>query len=112
MGARWEVGPVCCLRQEEVEGSIHVGREQEGTRSNRPKLAALEVAVRQAGEREDVLYLCDNQSVLTQVNGLIWRGSKATLAITPNADIVRDLLCMLQFCKIAHRGREVHFLGK
>lgn len=42
-----------------------------------------------ADEKEDILYLCDNQSVLTEVNGCIGEGAKATLATAPNADIVR-----------------------
>lgn len=42
-----------------------------------------------ADEKEDILYLCDNQSVLTEVNGCIGEGGKATLATAPNADIMR-----------------------
>ena len=60
-----------------------MGREQEGTSSNRPELAALEAALRQVDEAEDILYLCDNESVLKEVNGWIGEGGKATLATAP-----------------------------
>jgi hypothetical protein len=50
------------------QGCMCVGREQEGTSSNRPELTALEAALRQSDKTVDILYLCDNQSVLTEVN--------------------------------------------
>jgi len=86
----------CCLQRGEIAGCIRVGREQEGTSSNRPELAALEAALRQVDEAEDILYLCDNESVLKEVNGWIGEGGKATLATTPNADIMREVLCSLR----------------
>ena len=75
---------------------MRVGREQNGTSSNRPELAALEVALRQADETDDILYFCDNQSLLTEVNAWIGEGGKATLAMSPNADIMREVLCTLR----------------
>ena len=77
-----------------MKGCILVGREQEGTSSSRPELAALEIALRQ--EKEDVLYLCDNQSVLTEVNGWLGKGGKVTLSTAPNANIMREVLCTLR----------------
>ena len=58
--------------------------------------ASIEAALRQADETEDILYLCDNQSGLTEVNGWIGEGGKATLATAPNADIMREVLCTLR----------------
>jgi hypothetical protein len=46
----------CCLHRSDMAGYIRVGREQEGTSSNRPELAALEAALRQVDETEDILY--------------------------------------------------------
>ena len=86
----------CGLHRSDIEGCMHVGREQEGTSSNRPELAALEAALRQADETEDIHYLCDNQSVLTEVNAWIGQGGKATLATSPTADIMREVLCTLR----------------
>lgn len=65
---------------------MRVVRDQEGPSSNRPELAALEAALRQADDQEDILYLCDNQSVLTEVNGWIGEGGKATLAAHQEQD--------------------------
>ena len=38
------------------------------------------------------LYLGDNESVLTDVNKLVGEGSKATLAKTPNMDILEETI--------------------
>ena len=86
----------CCLHRSDMAGCIRVGREREGTSSNRPELAALEAALRQVDEAEDILYLCDYESVLSEVNGWIGDGGTATLATAPNADIMREVLCSLQ----------------
>ena len=43
----------CCLQKGNVKGCIRVGREQEGTRSSRPELAALEIALRQATDKDE-----------------------------------------------------------
>jgi len=110
---------LCCLHRSDIAGCIRVGREQEGTSSNRPELAALEAALRQVDEAEDILYLCDNESVLTEVNGWIGEGGKATLATAPNADIMREVLCSLRMRIIAgsatflikvksHRGEPIN----
>jgi hypothetical protein len=86
----------CCLHRSDVAECMRVGRAQEGTSSNRPELAALEAALRQVDKTEDILDLCDNESVLTKVNGWIGEGGKATLATAPNADIMREVLCTLR----------------
>ena len=86
----------CGLHRSDIKGCMRVGREREGTRCNWPELAALEAALRQAGETDDILHLCDNQSVLTDVNAWIGEGGKATLATSPNADIMREVLCTLR----------------
>ena len=37
-----------------------------------------------------------SQSVLTEVNGWLGEGGKATLTTAPNADIMREVLCTLR----------------
>lgn len=86
----------CCLEKGNMKGCIRVGREEEGTRSRRPELVALEIAPRQAVEKEDAMYLCETQSVLTEVNGWLGKGGKATLSTTTNVDIMREVLCTLR----------------
>jgi len=41
-----------------------VGREEEGSRSNRPELAAFVLALRSTPVTQPILYLCDNQALL------------------------------------------------
>ena len=86
----------CCVEKGNGKGCNREGREQEGTRFGRPELAALEIALRQAAEKEDVVYLCDKQSVLTEVNGWLGEGGKDTLSTAPNANIMREVLCTLR----------------
>ena len=41
---------------------------------------------------DDLLYLGDNESVLTDINKWVGEGSKATLANAPNADILSEII--------------------
>ena len=71
----------------------------QGARGNELESAGISSTrgcLRQVDEAEDILYLCDNESVLTEVNGWIGEGGKATLATAPNADIMREVLCSLR----------------
>ena len=55
-----------------------VGREEEGSSSNQPELAAFLLALRDTLVEEPLLYLCDNQSVLKAVTrwiGWRWKGN-------------------------------------
>ena len=51
-----------CLGDPDVQQCVGVGREEEGTSSNRPELAALVLALRKTRITDNLLYLCDNQS--------------------------------------------------
>jgi len=46
-----------------------MGREEEGSSSHRPELAAFLLALRDTLIEEPLLYLCDNQSLLKAVKG-------------------------------------------
>ena len=55
-----------------------VGREEEGSISNQPELAAFLLALRDTLVEEPLLYLCDNQSLLKAVTrwiGWRWKGN-------------------------------------
>ena len=54
-----------------------MGREEEGSSSNRPELTAFLLALRDTLIEEPLLYLCDNQSLLKAVNRWIGEGGKA-----------------------------------
>jgi len=56
-----------------------VGRDEEGSSSSRPELAAFFLARRDALIEEPLLYLCDNESLLKAVTRWIGEGGKATL---------------------------------
>ena len=108
--AKWELGSAAFAKGSKVKCCIRVGLQWVGGRraiSNRPELSrsligrSVGSSLTTGGEKEDLLYLyiCDNQAALTEVNGWIGEGGRATLAITPNVDIMREVckvLCMLR----------------
>jgi len=48
------------LRRKKKKHQCKVGREEEGSSSNRPELAAFLLALRDTLIKEPLLYLCDN----------------------------------------------------
>jgi hypothetical protein len=44
---------------------------------------------------EDVLLLCDNEAVLCAIKKWVGQGGKAMLATAPDADILREIVCLL-----------------
>ena len=66
---------------------------------------------------EDVLVLCDNAAVLCAIKNWFGQGGKATLATAPDADILREIVCLLMqrmraatfLIKLeAHRGEPIN----
>ena len=99
-----------------------MGREEEGTSSNRPELAVLVLALRKTKVTDNLLYLCDNQSLLKAVQK--WTGDwpKQTLANAPDEDILREIIKFLKtmvqngaatfLVKVkAHRGESLNELA-
>jgi len=76
------------LRRKKKKQQCKVGREEEGSSSNRPELAAFLLALRDTPIEEPLLYLCDSQSLLYAVNRWIGEGGKATLVGAPDLDIL------------------------
>jgi len=72
-GSEMEVG-YNNLRRKKKEQQCKVGREEEGSSSNRSELAAFYLALRDTLIEEPLLYLCDNQSLLKVVNRWIGEG--------------------------------------
>jgi ribonuclease HI len=81
------------FREEGADKCARVGREEEGTSSNRPELGG--VALQSAALSEDVLLLCDNEAVLCAIKKWVGQGGRATLATAPDADILREIVCLL-----------------
>jgi ribonuclease HI len=71
---------------------VRVGREDEGTSSNRPELGGVVLALQSAALSEDALLLCDNEAVLRVIRKWVGQG---TLATAPDADILQEIICLL-----------------
>jgi len=84
------------LRRKKKKQQCKVGREEEGSSSNRPELAAFLLALRATLIEEPLLYLCDNQSLLKAVNKWIGEGGKTTLVGAPDADILAATIEILR----------------
>ena len=78
-----------------MRANVRVGREDEGVNSNRPELGVVVLVLQSVGLNEDVLLLCDNEAVLCVIRKWVGQGGKATLATAPDADILREIICLL-----------------
>ena len=67
-------------------------REEEGSSSIRPELAAFVLALRGIPMTKPMLYLCDNQALLKAVKRWVGEGGKATLVGAPDADILLEAI--------------------
>ena len=60
-----KMGSGCCkFKEEGADKCARVGREEEGTSSNRPELGGIVLALQSAALSKDTLLLCDNEAVL------------------------------------------------
>ena len=71
---------------------MKVGRTEEGCSSSRPEGGALLLALPATRAEDDLLYLGNNESVLTDINKWVGEGSKVTLANAPNAGILTEII--------------------
>ena len=76
------------LRRKKKKQQFKVGREEEGSSSSWPELAAFLLALRDTLIEEPLLYQCDNQSLLKAINRWIGEGGMATLVGAPDTDIL------------------------
>jgi ribonuclease HI len=53
------------------------------------------LALQSAALSEDALLLCDNEAVFCVIKKWVGQGGKATLATTPDADILQEIVCLL-----------------
>ena len=80
------------LRKQRKRQQRKVGREVEGSSSNRPELAAFVLVLRGTTMTEPMLYLCDNQALLKAVKRCVGEGGKATLVGVPDTDILLEAI--------------------
>ena len=69
--------------------------ERRKTRAQTGQLGGIVIVLQSAALSEDVLLLCDNEAVLCVVKTWVGQGEKATLATAPDADILREIVCLL-----------------
>ena len=81
-----------CLQRPGCNLEVRVGREEEGTSSLRPELAAIARTLQAIPLETDLLYLCDSEAALNRMSRWIGSGPRTTLAGDPNADIVTSIV--------------------
>jgi hypothetical protein len=75
------MGSGCCrFWEERADKCARVGREEEGTSSNRPESGGVVLALQSAAISKDILLLCDNEAVLCAIKKWVGQGGKARLA--------------------------------
>jgi len=85
----------CEFQGEEPDKCTRVGREEEGTCSNRPELGAVVLALQSAALSEDVMSYCAITRVLCVIKKWVGQGGKATFATAPDVDLLREIVCLL-----------------
>jgi len=84
------------LQKQRKRQQRKVGREEEGSSSNSPEIAAFVLALRGTPITKPMLYLYDNQALLKAVKRWVSIGGKATLVGAPDADILLEAIEELQ----------------
>ena len=80
------------LQKQRKRQQRKVGREEEGSSSNRPELAAFVLALRGAPATKPLLYLCDNQVLLKAVKRWVGESGKGTSVEALDADILLEAI--------------------
>jgi len=80
------------LRKRRKRQQRKVGREEEGSSSNRLEQAAFVLALRGTPVTNPMLYLCDNQALLKAVKRWVGEGGKAKLVGAPDTDILLEAI--------------------
>ena len=84
------------LKRKKKKQQCKVGREEEGSSSNRPELATFLLVLRDTLIEEPLLFLRDNQSLLKTVNRWIGEVGKARLVGAPDVDFLAAAIETLQ----------------
>jgi ribonuclease HI len=91
-----KMGSGCCkFKEEGASKCARVGREEEGTSSNRPELGGIVLALQSAALSEDTLLLCDNEAVLCVIKKWVGQGGKVTLVTVTDPDILQEIVWLL-----------------
>jgi ribonuclease HI len=91
-----KMGSGCGKFREEGQTNVHELAERRKARAQTGRnWGGVVLALQSAALSEEVLLLCDNEAVLCAIKKWVGQGGKATLATAPNADILRDVICLL-----------------
>jgi hypothetical protein len=74
---------------------VQESAEKRKARVRTGRLGRVVLALQSAALSEDVLLLCDNAAVLYAVKKWVGQRGNATLATALNADILREIVCLL-----------------
>jgi ribonuclease HI len=74
---------------------VRESAERRKARARTGQLGGIVLALQSAALSEDVLLLCDNEAVLCAIKKWVGQGGKSTLATAPDADILREIVCLL-----------------
>ena len=91
--ARW--GPGAANSRRKVRANVRELAERRKARGQTGQLGGIVLALQSAALSEDALLLCDNKAVLCVIKKWVGPGGKATLATAPDADILREIVCLL-----------------
>jgi ribonuclease HI len=90
---RW--GPGAANSGRKVRANVRELAERRKARAQTGQLGGIVLALQSAALSEDALLLCDNEAVLRVIRKWVGQGGKATLATAPDADILREIVCLL-----------------
>ena len=79
-------------KRKRQQRKVTVGRDEGGSISNRPELAAFVLALRGTPVTQPMFYLCNNQALLKALTRWVGEGGKVTVVGAPDADILREAI--------------------
>ena len=91
---------VCFIVLENLQatGSIRVDRTEEGTDSTRAEMASLLEVLIGANEKDNLVVMVDNQSILRQIIRWVGEGGRTFLSLSVNPDILWMVIGRLFLC--------------
>jgi hypothetical protein len=75
--------------------NVRESAERRKARARTGQMGGIALALQSAALSEDALLVCDNDAVLCAIKKWVGRGGKATLATAPDADFLREIVCLL-----------------
>ena len=90
---RWGPGVANSGRRERANARELAERRK--VRAQTGQLGGIVLALQSAALSEDVLLFCDNEAVLCVIKKWVGQGGESTLATATDAEILREIVCLL-----------------